>query len=57
MTDGKILEQEQQAFLLDTFVSVTLYDGSEETAQGALDLCRRYEAVFSRTGSRPRASL
>ena len=39
----------REAFLLDTFVSVTLYDGSEETAQGALDLCRRYEAVFSRT--------
>lgn len=39
----------REDFLLDTFVSVTLYDGSEETAQGALDLCRRYEAVFSRT--------
>lgn len=39
----------QEAFLLDTFVSVTLYDGSEEQAQGALDLCRSYEDIFSRT--------
>lgn len=39
----------QEAFLLDTFVSVTLYDGDEEQAQGALDLCRSYEDIFSRT--------
>ena len=38
----------REDFLLDTFVSVTLYDGGEEQAQGALDLCRSYEAVFSR---------
>ena len=39
----------REDFLLDTFVSVTLYDGSEEQAQGALDLCRSYENIFSRT--------
>lgn len=39
----------QEAFLLDTFVSVTLYDGDEEQAQGTLDLCRSYEDIFSRT--------
>lgn len=39
----------QEAFLLDTFVSVTLYGGDEEQAQGALDLCRSYEDIFSRT--------
>lgn len=39
----------REDFLLDTFVSVTLYDGSEDQAQGALDLCRSYEKVFSRT--------
>lgn len=39
----------REDFLLDTFVSVTLYDGSEAQAQGALDLCRSYEKVFSRT--------
>ena len=39
----------REAFLLDTFVSVTLYDGGEAQAQGALELCRSYEAVFSRT--------
>ena len=39
----------REAFLLDTFVSVTLYDGGEAAAQGALDLCHSYEEVFSRT--------
>lgn len=39
----------REDFLLDTFVSVTLYDGSEEQAQGALNLCRSYENIFSRT--------
>ena len=39
----------QEAFLLDTFVTVTLYDGNEEQAQGVLELCRDYEKVFSRT--------
>lgn len=39
----------RQDFLLDTFVSITLYDGSEAQAQGALELCRSYEKVFSRT--------
>ena len=39
----------REDFLLDTFVSVTLYDGGEAQAQGALDLCRSYEEVFSRT--------
>lgn len=36
-------------FLLDTYVSIRLYDGSEETAREALELCRAYELVFSRT--------
>lgn len=36
-------------FLLNTYVSVTLYDGNPDDAQGALDLCRDYEALFSRT--------
>ena len=39
----------REDFLLDTFVSVTLYDGGEDQAQGALDLCRSYEEIFSRT--------
>lgn len=36
-------------FLLNTYVSVTLYDGDASDAQAALDLCRDYEALFSRT--------
>ena len=36
-------------FLLNTYVSVTLYDGDRDDAQGALDLCRDYEKLFSRT--------
>lgn len=36
-------------FLLDTYVSLRLYDGDRETALEALDLCRQYEALFSRT--------
>ena len=39
----------REDFLLDTFVSVTLYDGGEDQAQGALDLCRSYEEIFSGT--------
>ena len=38
------------AFLLDTIVSVTYYDARDkEAAQAALELCRDYELVFSRT--------
>ena len=40
---------EAGSFLLDTYVSLRLYDGDRETAQGALELCRDYEALFSRT--------
>lgn len=37
-------------FMLNTYVSVTIYHGGgEEDAQAALDLCRTYEKVFSRT--------
>lgn len=36
-------------FLLDTYVSIRLYGGDEETAREALELCRQYEAIFSRT--------
>lgn len=36
-------------FLLDTYVSIRLYDGDEETAREALELCRTYETIFSRT--------
>lgn len=38
------------AFLLDTSVSVRIYEGGDrDTAQSALDLCANYEKVFSRT--------
>lgn len=40
---------EAGSFLLDTYVSIRLYDGDEETAQEALELCRQYESIFSRT--------
>ncbi len=36
-------------FLLNTYVSVKLYDGDLSDAQAALDLCRDYEKLFSRT--------
>ena len=37
-------------FLLNTFVSVTLYDtDKEEILDGALDVCREYENVLSTT--------
>lgn len=37
-------------FALDTAVTVSLYgDYDEDIAQGAIDLCRSYEPVFSRT--------
>ena len=47
---------EQSDFLLNTVVSVKLYgDWDADIAQGALDLCRSYELVFSRTD--PRSEL
>ncbi len=40
----------EQAFLLDTTVSVTYYEAADRAAvQEALALCRDYELVFSRT--------
>lgn len=36
-------------FYLDTFVTITLYDGDETTARKALELCGTYETLFSRT--------
>ena len=40
----------EQAFLLDTIVSVTYYDDADRNAVlEALDLCADYELVFSRT--------
>ena len=41
---------EASAFLLDTAVSVRIYEGGgRDTAQAALDLCAGYEKIFSRT--------
>lgn len=41
---------EASAFLLDTAVSVRIYEGGgRDTAQAALDLCADYEKIFSRT--------
>lgn len=43
----------EQTFLLDTIVSVTYYQNADrEAVLGALELCRKYELVFSRTDSR-----
>lgn len=43
----------EQAFLLNTLVSITYYDSRDLPAvQKALSLCREYELVFSRTDSR-----
>ena len=40
----------EQRFLLDTIVTVTYYDDADRDAVlAALDLCREYELVFSRT--------
>ena len=42
--------REAGAFLLDTAVSVRIYEGGgRDTAQAALDLCASYEKIFSRT--------
>ena len=36
-------------FALDTSVTVTLYGGDEETARECIDLCKKYENLFSKT--------
>lgn len=51
-TELPILNQplSSSAFLLNTIVTVTLYDrGSEEIIQGCFDLCQKYEDLLSRT--------
>lgn len=35
--------------MMDTVVTVTLYDGGKDTLNGVLDLCSGYEKMFSRT--------
>lgn len=46
----KAAAKTEQTFLLDTIVSVTYYDDADRAAVlEALDLCARYELVFSRT--------
>ena len=40
----------RSAFLLNTFVTVTLYDSQDEAVlEGSLDLCRQYEELLSTT--------
>ncbi len=40
----------RSTFLLNTFVSVTLYDSQDESLlEGSLELCRQYEELFSTT--------
>ena len=36
-------------FMLNTEVSITVYNGNKKAAESALDLCRTYEKIFSRT--------
>jgi len=36
-------------FALDTSVTVTLYDGNEQTARECIDLCKKYEKLLSKT--------
>ncbi len=44
------VQKTEQTFLLDTIVSVTYYDDADRAAVlEAIDLCRDYELVFSRT--------
>ena len=38
----------RSAFLLNTFVTVTLYDSQDQAVlEGSLDLCRQYEELLS----------
>lgn len=46
----KIEPVSKSGFMLNTFVTVTLYDNDDpEILNGSLELCRSYENVFSRT--------
>lgn len=47
---GRVQVWSEDAFLLDTMVSISYYDPADrEAVLGALDLCRDYALVFSRT--------
>ena len=35
-------------FLLDTFITITIYDGNHSAAYGAIELVRKYDAIFDR---------
>ncbi len=36
-------------FMLDTVITITIYDGSPKALNGAIKLCREYEALLSKT--------
>ena len=40
-----------RAFALDTEISITTDAADKKAAEGAVDICRRYEKIFSRTDS------
>ena len=42
----------KSTFLLNTIVTITIYDSNDESVlEGAFDLCKKYENIFSRTSS------
>lgn len=44
--DSKMTETE---IMMDTVVTITVWDSDEEVMNGAFDICRKYEKIFSRT--------
>ena len=36
-------------FMLDTVITVTVYDGDGSALRGALELCKQYENLLSKT--------
>ncbi len=44
--------KERSGFYFDTYITVKIYDTDDETADGVLSLCRKYDEMFSRTDER-----
>lgn len=42
-------KQTATEIMMDTVVTLTVWDGSDEILDGALDICRKYNALFSKT--------
>lgn len=47
--DRNVYPLSSTQIMMDTVVTVTIYDGDDDVLSGAMKLCKRYESLFSKT--------